>query len=89
MIVPTSPTSIQAGWQPLKEPTPSRSSAFVEASVKEERMNKEWHQHHRLATKASRSERIAWHAAHEDVCDCRPAPEDLAAEIAAYRDKNH
>lgn len=48
-------------------------------------MNKDWHHDHRLAANATREERIAWHAAHEVACHCRPAPRDLADDIAKYQ----
>ncbi len=48
-------------------------------------MNRPWHEQHRLAKDASRSERVAWHAEHEVVCHCRASPAELAMEIAALR----
>jgi hypothetical protein len=52
-------------------------------------MDKEWHQDHRLDADASRQERVAWHAVHEEVCHCRPAPKDLAEEIRLYKNAAH
>jgi hypothetical protein len=53
--------------------------------VEEDVMNKDWHHDHRLTANATREERIAWHAAHEVACHCRPAPRDLADDIAKYQ----
>jgi hypothetical protein len=51
--------------------------------VEVEPMNREWHEQHRLGTDATRAQRVAWHAEHDVVCGCRPAPPDLAEDIAA------
>jgi hypothetical protein len=48
-------------------------------------MNTQWHQAHRLGTHASKAARVAWHAAHEDACDCRPSPRGLAPAIRDYK----
>lgn len=34
-------------------------------------LNEEWHRSHRMPPKATREQRVAWHAAHEAVCGCR------------------
>jgi len=34
-------------------------------------INKEWHRSHRMPPKATREQRIAWHAAHKAACRCR------------------
>ncbi|MFZ1063552.1 MAG: hypothetical protein WAN30_08790 [Acidimicrobiales bacterium] len=48
-------------------------------------MNKPWHHEHPLSRTATREQRIAWHAAHNVACHCRPAPKGLEPDIAAYR----
>jgi hypothetical protein len=48
-------------------------------------MNKAWHDAHVMPAKASREQRVAWHAAHEDACGCRPVPESLKAAVRAFK----
>jgi hypothetical protein len=45
------------------------------------RMNREWHERHRLATGASLEERVRWHLEHAEVCGCRPIPQPVVEEI--------
>ena len=44
-------------------------------------LNREWHRAHRMPEKATRGERVAWHAEHLVECGCRPVPQALAAEV--------
>jgi len=48
-------------------------------------MNSHWHHEHPLPRSATRAQRVAWHAAHDVACHCRPAPRDLDKDIAQYR----
>ena len=40
-------------------------------------VNTEWHSENLLTSNASQEERIAFHTAHAQACDCRPIPADL------------
>jgi hypothetical protein len=44
---------------------------------------REWHQAHRLGSKASADERIAWHQQHALHCRCRPVPAGVLKLMAA------
>ena len=33
----------------------------------------------------TREERLEWHMEHQANCSCRPVPDSLAAEIAAFK----
>ena len=45
------------------------------------KINREWHELHRMPKNATLEQRIAWHMEHAKHCKCRPIPEKLAAEI--------
>jgi hypothetical protein len=47
------------------------------------RINREWHQAHRLGPKASADERIAWHLEHSANCSCRPMPAGVLKLMAS------
>jgi len=38
------------------------------------RLNREWHEAHRMPKNPSLEERIEWHFAHANACACRPIP---------------
>jgi hypothetical protein len=42
-------------------------------------MNAAWHRAHRMPTRATADQRLAWHLAHEQECACRPMPAPLHA----------
>jgi len=44
-------------------------------------INKEWHRSHRMPLKATREQRVAWHAAHKAACGCRDIPASLRPEV--------
>jgi hypothetical protein len=44
-------------------------------------MNKDWHKANMMPQKASLEERIRWHVAHAKICECRPIPVGVLAEI--------
>lgn len=49
------------------------------------KINREWHDAHRMPPKATREQRGEWHAGHMDECGCR-TPSDKERElIAAWR----
>ncbi|SFH88451.1 hypothetical protein SAMN05216525_102445 [Bradyrhizobium sp. Gha] len=37
-------------------------------------LNGEWHRSHRMPTRATREQRVRWHAAHAMACSCREIP---------------
>jgi hypothetical protein len=45
------------------------------------KINKEWHESHKMPEKPSIDERITWHLDHVKHCKCRPIPEKLLEEI--------
>jgi len=45
------------------------------------KINKAWHEMHRMPKNAKLSQRIAWHLAHQLHCSCRPIPKKIAEEI--------
>jgi len=44
-------------------------------------LNKEWHRLNRMPPKATRAQRIDWHAAHARVCGCREIPGSIKADV--------
>jgi len=44
-------------------------------------LNKEWHRFHRMPPKATREQRIEWHATHAFACACRAIPESIKPEV--------
>jgi hypothetical protein len=44
-------------------------------------LNKEWHRSHRMPPKATRDQRIKWHAAHAAACGCRAIPGSIRADV--------
>ena len=53
------------------------------SKVKQMKLNKPWHEKHRMPPKATLAERIRWHLAHQKHCRCRPIPGKLAAVMKA------
>jgi hypothetical protein len=48
-------------------------------------MNKAWHAAHPMPPKATREQRVRWHAAHLRACACRPVPESLQEDVGKWR----
>ena len=44
-------------------------------------LNKEWHRLNRMPPRATREQRIKWHAAHARVCGCRAVPDSIKADV--------
>ncbi|WP_426440016.1 hypothetical protein [Bradyrhizobium genosp. P] len=44
-------------------------------------LNKEWHRQNRMPLRASREQRIKWHAAHAAACSCRPVPDTIKLDV--------
>jgi hypothetical protein len=44
-------------------------------------LNKAWHQSHPMPPKATRAQRIKWHAAHVGACGCRAIPESIKSDV--------
>ena len=45
------------------------------------KINKEWHQNHRMPMNPSMEQRIAWHIEHQKHCQCRKITGKLKAEM--------
>lgn len=45
------------------------------------KINKKWHEAHKMPQNASLEERIKWHLEHFRNCSCRPIPNKLKQEI--------
>jgi hypothetical protein len=43
--------------------------------------NRAWHEANRMPERATRAQRIKWHAAHAQACQCRPVPASLRADV--------
>jgi hypothetical protein len=48
-------------------------------------LNKEWHRTNRMPPKATREQRIKWHAAHAAACGCRAIPESIRPDVEKLR----
>ncbi|MBJ7403946.1 MAG: hypothetical protein JHD07_11885 [Bradyrhizobium sp.] len=44
-------------------------------------INKEWHRSHPMPSKATREQRVEWHAAHKAACGCRDVPASLRPDV--------
>jgi hypothetical protein len=51
--------------------------------MKPPKLNKAWHEKHKMPKKATLEQRIRWHLAHRKHCACRPIPSKLADEMCA------
>lgn len=41
------------------------------------KLNREWHEQHRMPKNPTMEQRMAWHFAHAKACACRPIPESV------------
>ena len=48
------------------------------------KINKEWHETHRMSKNASFEEKVKWHKAHQKNCGCRPVPQKLLLQMKDY-----
>lgn len=46
-------------------------------------MNKKWHAANPMPPNATRDDRIRWHVAHAQACQCRRVPASLRKECSA------
>ena len=51
------------------------------------KMNKKWHQKHRMPKNPTEEVRIEWHLEHAKNCSCRPIPQKLLKEIKKIKNK--
>jgi hypothetical protein len=51
--------------------------------MKPPKLNKTWHQKHRMPRGATLDQRIRWHLEHRKHCGCRPIPARLAEAMRA------
>ena len=49
------------------------------------RLNREWHEAHKMPPNPNRHQMVEWHAEHAQACGCREIPPRLAAEVKALR----
>jgi hypothetical protein len=47
-------------------------------------MNKKWHEANPMPANATRDQRIGWHAAHLQACQCRPVPARLHEDVQRH-----
>lgn len=52
-------------------------------------MNVEWHTRNRLCRNASLEQRVQWHLAHVEACDCRGLPAGIVAELEGRQRAQH
>jgi len=52
-------------------------------AMKPPKLNKAWHEQHRMPAGATLEQRIRWHLQHRRHCCCRPIPPKLAAAMEA------
>lgn len=52
------------------------------------KINKEWHLANKMPKNPSLEQRIKWHKAHAENCNCRPIPDKLKKEIENQKKKN-
>ncbi|HTS45675.1 MAG TPA: hypothetical protein VMH01_14850 [Puia sp.] len=45
------------------------------------KINKSWHEKHRMPPNANFEQRVKWHLAHQQNCSCRPIPKKLADQM--------
>jgi hypothetical protein len=45
-------------------------------------LNKEWHRLNRMPPRATREQRIKWHAAHALKCGCRAVPDSVKQDVS-------
>jgi len=45
------------------------------------KLNKSWHETHRMPKNPTKEQRIEWHLEHQKHCACRAIPEKLKAEM--------
>ena len=51
------------------------------------KINKEWHDAHRLPKNATRAQRVRWHSEHAEMCGCRPVPASLRKSVRELAEK--
>ena len=51
------------------------------AAMNRSAINKEWHRQNRMPPKATREQRINWHAEHAQACSCRAIPESIKQDV--------
>lgn len=44
-------------------------------------LSKTWHQKHVMPKNATLEQRVKWHAAHQQHCNCRPVPPGLLKQM--------
>ncbi len=49
------------------------------------KINKEWHEKHKMPKNASFDQRMEWHIKHLKYCHCYPVSEKLKEEMKEYK----
>lgn len=44
------------------------------------KINKEWHEKHKMPKNPTKEERLKWHLEHTKNCSCRPMPKNLMSK---------
>ncbi|RYE43910.1 MAG: hypothetical protein EOP21_07430 [Hyphomicrobiales bacterium] len=47
------------------------------------KINRQWHEAHKLPRNASMEERLNWHVMHAENCGCREMPDSIRRELEA------
>jgi hypothetical protein len=47
-------------------------------------MNKAWHEANPMPPKATREQRVRWHAEHARACACRPVPDGVREDVQRF-----
>ncbi|MBS3144712.1 hypothetical protein J4208_03950 [Candidatus Woesearchaeota archaeon] len=45
--------------------------------MQQARINKEWHQDHKMPKNPTVEQRSSWHEEHQKYCSCRPMPKTI------------
>jgi hypothetical protein len=49
--------------------------------MKASKLNRDWHNEHRMPANATMKQRVAWHVEHAKCCGCHPIPVKVAEEM--------
>jgi hypothetical protein len=50
-------------------------------TMKNSKLNRDWHKGNRMPVKASLEQRLKWHMEHSKNCKCRPMPDKIIEEL--------
>jgi hypothetical protein len=55
----------------------TQDTNFMKMKKASTKINREWHEKHRMPPNATTQQQIEWHLEHAKHCSCRPIPEKL------------